>query len=221
MNTKATLTILFGVSVAIANVLAAKLAWFTIPVIGPVPVPAGFIPIAVGFHCSNLLVEFEGKEYTTSVVNSTLVALAAVTVMIELSIRMPVAPFYQGQEAYATVLSSSTAVLLASFVTIAISQHVDVRLFAGIRKRTGAGHKWMRDLGSTAVSQWLDTVLFITLAFGIIPFLQGGEPQSASHLVVIITGQYVVKMVIAVIDTPVFYAVTAARERGYIEGEPA
>jgi len=205
---KRTLTILFGVSIAVANLLAAKLAWFTLPIIGGVAVPAGFVGIGVAFLCSDLLVEFYGKKHAHKTVTATILALIVAYGLVWLSVAMPVAPFYKGQAAYASVLSSSAAITLASIITLGVSQNVDVELFNRLRTYTNGQHKWLRNIGSTTISQAVDTVLFIGLAFWLIPLLQGGQAQALSALGSIIIGQYVVKLIVAFIDTPVFYLVT-------------
>lgn len=209
MNLKAFLTVLFGVSIAVANVTAVKLAWFDLPVLGGVAVPAGFVAFGVAYLCSDLLVEFEGRAYAHDVVNSTVVALVVGWLLIYLAIFLPVAPFYEAHDAYATTLGASANIVLASVITLLISQHVDVELFARIRERTGVGHRWARNLISTSVSQFVDTTIFITLGFAIFPALFGGNVRGAAAIASIIVGQYAVKLVVAALDTPVFYAVTS------------
>jgi uncharacterized integral membrane protein (TIGR00697 family) len=59
----------------------------------------------------------------------------------------------------------------------------------------------LRNIGSTASSQLLDTVIFITIGFVIV---QGGPLSSAVSLII---GQYILKLLIAVLDTPLVYAV--------------
>ena len=74
------------------------------------------------------------------------------------------------------------------------SQLNDVWLFSWLKERADGKHLWARNVGSTAVSQDLDTVIFITLAFwGIMPIWP------------LILGQYTVKIIIAVADTPFIY----------------
>jgi len=205
---KRTLTILFGVSIAVANILAAKLAWFVLPVIGGVAVPAGFVGIGIAFLCSDLLVEYYGKEHAHKTITATIFALIVAYGLVWVSVAMPVAPFYQGQSAYASVLSSSAAITLASIITLGLSQNVDVELFSRLKDRTNGKHKWLRNIGSTTLSQLVDTVVFIGLAFWLIPMLQGGQAQALGALFSIIIGQYILKLVVALIDTPVFYLVT-------------
>jgi uncharacterized PurR-regulated membrane protein YhhQ (DUF165 family) len=55
----------------------------------------------------------------------------------------------------------------------------------------------------------VDTLLFITLAFAVVPAIQGGSVLWGRALVLTIVGQYVVKLVVAALDTPVFYLVTS------------
>lgn len=207
-NLQTTLTVLFAVSIAIANVTASKLAWFDIPFLGGVAVPAGFVAFGAAFLCSDLMVEFYGKEYAHKVVNGTLVALVFAYVLIFISISMPTAPFYGVHDSYVTTLSSSAAVTVASVVTIYFSQHIDVRVFGFLKKVTSGNHRWLRNLGSTSISQAIDTVLFITLAFAVFPHIQGGEAMWGIPLLLIIIGQYSVKLVVAAIDTVPFYVIT-------------
>jgi uncharacterized PurR-regulated membrane protein YhhQ (DUF165 family) len=61
---------------------------------------------------------------------------------------------------------------------------------------------------STGTSQVVDTVVFITLAFAVFPMLQGGDVLWGSALVATIVGQYVAKLAVAALDTPLFYAIT-------------
>jgi len=207
---KRTLTILFGVSIAMANILAAKLAWFTLPVLGGVAVPAGFVGIALAFLCSDLLVEYYGTEYAHKTVTATIVALVVAYLLVWLSVAMPVAPFYDGQDAYAGVLSSSAAITLASIITLALSQNIDVELFSWIKDNTG--YRFARNIGSTALSQLVDTVAFIGLAFWLIPLVQGNSAQALPALFSIIVGQYILKLIVALIDTPIFYLITWVQE---------
>lgn len=209
LNTKPALTALFAGSVVLANVLAAKLTWFELPGLGGVAVPAGFVAFGVAYLASDLIVEYHGREYAASVVNGTVLTLVAAYALVFLAIWMPSAPFYQGQEAFVNTLGGSASILLASVVALAVAQHLDVRLFANLKARTAGEYRWLRNCGSTFVSQGIDTVVFISLGFAVFPAIGlGGDPTWGWSLVSIIVGQYVVKLIVAAIDTVPFYAVT-------------
>lgn len=206
--TKQTLILTYGVSIALANVLAAKIAWITLPVIGGVGIPAGFIGIAVAFLCSDLIVERYGTDVAHRMVIGTLIALCIGLVLIQVAVWMPVAPFYAHQQSFVLLLQSGTAITLASICTLCVSQNVDVLLFEGIHERTGDSHRWVRNIGSTSLSQLVDTVLFVVLGFIVLPPLVGGISYSLSVAVGLIIGQYIVKVGVALLDTPFFYVVT-------------
>ena len=208
-DTRAIFTAVFAGSVVLANVLAAKLTWIELPGIGGVAVPAGFVAFGVAYLASDLLVEYHGKEYAATVVNGTVVTLVIAYALVFLAIWMPTAPFYDGQEAFVATLGDSASIILASVVALAFAQHLDVRLFANLKSRTAGRHRWLRNCGSTAISQGADTVVFITLGFAIFPALGlGGDPTWGWALISIVVGQYLVKLLVALLDTLPFYVVT-------------
>jgi uncharacterized integral membrane protein (TIGR00697 family) len=87
-----------------------------------------------------------------------------------------------------------------------VSQTFDVWAFHRIKARTGEAKLWLRNNGSTVASQLLDTAIFYGIAFfGIIPTAQ---------LIQLILATYVLKIVIALIDTPFVYFVIWFVRRG-------
>lgn len=208
-DTKAVFTAVFAGCIVLANVLAAKLTWIELPGIGGVAVPAGFVAFGVAYLASDLLVEYHGHEYAASVVNGTVLTLTVAYGLMYMAIWMPSAPFYDGQGSFVATLGDSASIILASVVALAIAQHIDVRLFADLKSRTAGRRRWIRNCGSTAASQGVDTVVFIILGFAIFPALGfGGDPTWGWGLVSIIAGQYIVKLLVALVDTIPFYAVT-------------
>ncbi len=210
-QTQILLGVLFAGSLLTANVTAAKLSYFDIPIVGGVAVPAGFIAIAVAFLCSDLMAEFYGKDYAHKVINATVIMLGVAYGLIWAAIYLPVAPFYEAHGAYIQTLGASGSIIVASIVTILIAQHIDVSIFHYIRSITGEKHRWARNLGSTSVSQLVDTVIFITLAFALLPTFFAGDPIYGTALLSLIVGQYIVKVAVAFLDTPVFYLLTTVQ----------
>lgn len=206
-----TLIAVFAASLALANVLAAKLAWFELPMVGGVAVPAGFVGIGVAFLCTDLLSEFYGRDIARNVVNGTIVALVVGWMLVYASLWMPAAPFYQDAAAFSTTFGSGATIVLASILTLLVSQNVDVSVFHHIRERTPS--RVARNVGSTAVSQLVDTVLFIWLAFVVLPMFMAGDPQTLGAAGSLIVGQYIVKVLVALADTPVFIAASAGIDR--------
>ena len=68
-------------------------------------------------------------------------------------------------------------------------------------------NRWIWNNISTATSQMIDTALFTTLSFGIgLGWLADQEMRKT--LAAMVVGQYVYKLLLAVLDTPVFYLLT-------------
>lgn len=223
-NPRTLLAAVFASSLIVANVTASKLAFFTLPVVGGVAVPAGFLAIGVAFLCSDLLGELYGREVAHDVVNGAVLALGAGWVLIYASVLMPAAPFYEHAAAFDTIMSASGAIILASLATTLVSQHVDVSVFHYLRTLTDGRHRWVRNVGSTGVSQFVDTALFIVLGFGVFPLLFGGSAMPAVVLAELVVAQYVVKLLVVAGDTPIFYAITAlvdAEDEPDLPAEPA
>jgi uncharacterized integral membrane protein (TIGR00697 family) len=97
-------------------------------------------------------------------------------------------------EMFAKVLALTPRITIASFVAYLLSQHHDIWAFHFWRKKTNGKYLWLRNNASTIVSQLLDTVVFTFIAFyGVLPIAP------------LILGTWVVKILIALVDTPFIY----------------
>lgn len=160
-------------------------------------VPAAVIVYATSFFLTDVLCEFHGKEKAREAVWSGFIASILLVLGIEIAIAWPAASFWSGQEAFISTLGLTWRIVLASLVAYVISQNWDVHVFHKIKEKTKGKHLWIRNVSSTSSSQFIDTVVFITIAFyGVMP------------LVPLIIGQYFVKLIIAAMDTPFLYAVS-------------
>lgn len=183
------LVAIFIGGLTIASVLANKI----LSVFG-LFVPAGVVAYSITFIATDTISEIWGKVRAQWVVFSGFVALIVVLVLINLAVVLPAAPFWENQQAFETVLQSTSRIIIASFIAYLVSQFHDVWAFHFWKKVTHEKHLWLRNNLSTMVSQLLDTVIFIIIAFyGIQPVWQ------------LIFGQYIVKLAIAVVDTPLVY----------------
>jgi uncharacterized integral membrane protein (TIGR00697 family) len=176
-------------SITIASVLANKI----ITIFG-LYVPAGVLAYSITFLCTDTISEVWGQKRAQEAVLGGFVALVVVLGLVRLSLIWPAAPFWKGAEAYGSILGSTSRIIIASFVAYLVSQYHDVWAFHLLRRITHQKHLWLRNNLSTAVSQLLDSVIFIGIAFyGVMPIWP------------LILGQWVVKMAIALLDTPVVY----------------
>ena len=88
-----------------------------------------------------------------------------------------------------------------------VAQLFDVRLYHFWWRITGGKHLWLRNNGSTWISQLVDTIIVNSI------FLRFGLGMDWAPIVGIIGANYVVKILLAMIDTPLIYAARIALER--------
>ncbi|CQH62178.1 DUF165 family protein [Halobacterium hubeiense] len=205
---------LFVTALVTAQLTASKLLLFQIPFSLPVTgsslvMPGAALAYALTFFASDCYSELYGRRAAQVLVNvgfaMTLVMLALVYTTIE----APIAPFSGvGQSEFAGVLWSSANVVAGSLLAYVISQNWDVLAFHAIRERTDGAYLWLRNVGSTATSQIIDTVIFVTVAFWAAPQVLGvGPVYGQEQILSLIVGQYALKLAIAVADTPFVYGV--------------
>ena len=172
-----------------------------------VMVPAGVLAYAITFFASDCYAELYGKQAARTVVSIAFIMNIVMLVLIWISINAPGSEAGVSPELFATVLGPSANVVIASLTAYLISQNLDILIFDTIREKTNGSKLWLRNIGSTTISQLVDTILFITLTFSILPSIVGiviGLPLSV--IVQLILGQYLVKLLIALADTPLIYA---------------
>ena len=102
-------------------------------------------------------------------------------------------------ESLGTIFGLVPRVTIASLVGYACSQSLDVFLYHFIWKKTGDSKSglWLRNNGSTLLSQAVDTVIFVFIAFW------GSYPTDVFFSILFTT--YLFKAIVALLDTPFMY----------------
>jgi uncharacterized integral membrane protein (TIGR00697 family) len=197
---------LFVTALVTAQLTAAKLLVVSLPLLGALIVPGGTIAYAVTFFASDCMSELYGRRFALRTVQVGFAMNFVLLAIVWLTIQWPAAQDGIDPTMFAAVLGSSTPIVLGSLTAFLVSQHWDVFAFHWLRDRTAGRWLWVRNIGSTATSQLIDTVLFTTVAFVIAPtLLDVGQVLPWSVVLSLIGGQYIVKALIAGIDTPLVY----------------
>ena len=111
--------------------------------------------------------------------------------------------------------------VVASMIAYMAAQFCDVYLFHFWKKLTGGKHLWLRNNGSTLVSQLVDTVAVILITHfyaQALPLPEEGISLTR-HLATFIATGYVFKMLIALLDTLPFYWLVGVL-RDYLKFDP-
>ncbi len=199
---------LFITSLTASNLTASKIVF--LGEVGGIILlsPAAVVAYAATFLFTDIISEIWGKKIAGQVVFAGFISQLLLIFLVNLAILLPIAPF-QGsafQEAYARILGPSWYIVIGGLIAYLISQYHDVWAFHMWKEKTHGKWLWLRNNASTMVSQFIDTVIFITLAFEVLPQIALGLPIVPwSDLPGLIIGQYIVKLLIALLDTPFCY----------------
>ena len=190
----------FATLLVVANIIAGKLIS-----VGMWVVPVAVIAYPLTFLVTDTIAELYGRRVATRIVWVGFAVNVLMVILIYLGKIIPPASFWEGQDAYNAILGSVPRIVLASMVAYLASQHHDVFAFHFWKNVTKGRFLWLRNNASTMVSQGIDTLLFISIAFvGTVPL---------QVLLNMIVGQYIIKLVIAVIDTPLCYGLVTLIRR--------
>jgi len=207
------ISILFVVALVISNVVTSKLFYTGIPLFGAViTLPGAALCYAITFLATDVIGEIWGKNEANKAVKFGFVGQIMATLLITLTKYLP-AVDAGVQEAYDTLLGQNIMFVIGSLLAYCISQSWDVFIFHKIRdayiKKHGStkGGRWIWNNTSTMTSQIIDTVIFIGFSFGI-GYGWFFNAEMRPTLFVMMIGQYLVKFLLAAIDTPFFYLLT-------------
>ncbi|OGY94076.1 MAG: hypothetical protein A2406_00415 [Candidatus Komeilibacteria bacterium RIFOXYC1_FULL_37_11] len=191
------LQILFVTVMLLANILGIKIVN-----IGPVSTSVGIWLVPISFLITDILAEVKGKKFVSSLIWSTVLILIFSFLFIKLSIiAEPADRFSQTNGAFTTIFSSSSRIFIASIIAFILSQFHDIWAFEFWKRKTHGHWLWLRNNFSTIVSQFIDTVIFMFIAF------YHMTPQfTAAFIWELIVPYYILKVILALIDTPFCYA---------------
>lgn len=180
---------LYAAMTLAATVTATKL----VAIVG-LDVTASIIIFSSTFLLTDIISECYGKRKAQNAVIIGFAGALIYALHAFITVKWPAVPYWENQKAYETIIGLSARIAIAGPVAYFVSQLLDVYLFHAIKNHPKSKHLWVRNIGSTSVSQLVDTTIFMVIAFaGLYPLLP------------LIFGTYVVKLAIAVIDTPFVY----------------
>ncbi len=197
----------FAASLTASQFLAAKVSLVRLGGV-EVAFPAAVLAYALTFTATDVIDEVWGRRAAQHAVLVGFASQLLVLAYAWFALRLPYAPFSPaGPGEYERVVATGGGIIAASLAAYTVSQTHDVWAFWKWRQLTGGRWLWLRNNASTLASQLLDTVIFISLAFHFIPALTGsGEPLPWPAVASLVAGQYLVKALIALADTPLVYA---------------
>ena len=182
----------------------------------PMALAVGVLPYPITFLCTDFISELYGRDRASWVVWVGLGLNLWVVSFLWLGGILPPAPEIDSTTglpateaydfAFYRIRMLTMGAVVASMIAYLAAQMCDVFLFHFWKRLTKGRHLWLRNNGSTLVSQFVDTFAVITITH----FYAKGLPIDAGQplwpqLWVFIGSGYVFKVVVALLDTGPFY----------------
>ena len=182
----------------------------------PMALAIGVLPYPVTFLCTDFISELYGQKRATFLVWVGLLLNLWVVLFLWLGGALPpsvefdpstgLPPTDAYDFAFYRIRFLTMGAVVASMIGYLAAQLCDVSLFHFWKRLTGGRHLWLRNNGSTVVSQFVDSFAVITITH----FYARGipiDPDSAlwPQLWIFIASGYVFKIVVALVDTLPFY----------------
>jgi uncharacterized integral membrane protein (TIGR00697 family) len=187
-NSLLALSIFYGGMVCIAGVLGNKQV-----ALGPLAVEAGIFGFLLLVVTSSAVAELHGRAIASRLVVIGFVPLI-VSLLLSLAVHeLPASPEMDPArlDAIQTVLGGTWRIWLGGITAYGISTFLNVTIFSRLKAREGRNLLWLRAGIASVLSQIVDTLIFITIAFyGVFPI---GE---------LLLGQMLAKVVLSALLVP-------------------
>ena len=188
-----------------------KVCEFDFPLIGTMAFSAGNLFFPIGYIFGDVLTEVYGFARARRAIWAGFAAMIFATVMTYVVLAMPVAddPYNRVlQPALETVFGNTWRIVAGSIVAYWVGDFLNSIVMAKMKVWTQGKHLWSRTIGSTMVGQFADSALFYPISFlGI---------WTTKALVSAILFNFVFKVLVEIVFTPVTYAVVNRLKR--VEG---
>ena len=208
------------VSVLLISNVASSAKIVELGQIGPLALTfdAGTLVFPLSYIFSDVLTEVYGYKNARRVIWIGFFCLLLTSLVLIIVGRLPGEAFWLsttasgdtaaadfGQQAYDKIFGLTVRIVLGSLAAYWCGSFLNDFLLARLKVRTAGRHLWMRTIGSTLVGEGVDTLIFALIAFaGVLP---------TETLVTLIMSNYVFKVGVEVVFTPLTYAVVNRLKR--------
>ncbi|MGH8505746.1 MAG: queuosine precursor transporter [Stenotrophobium sp.] len=187
----------------------AKVAVATLPLIGTFNYGAGNIFFPIGYIFGDILTEVYGYARARRAIWAGFGALLFASLMAWIMLALPPSPTEpfnaQLQPALEVAFGSTFRIVIAGLAAYWLGDFVNSYVLAKLKLLTHGRHLWTRTVGSTLCGQAVDSVVFFPLAFyGV---------WTSDTMVQVVIANFVFKVMVEVVLTPVTYAVVGFLKR--------
>ena len=155
------------------------------------------------FTLVDVVVEVYGRARARSMVYSGLIVVGLLIGYAALATYLPPSDRYAPTEhAYDTVFHSSIRIAAASLTAFAVSELMDVAIFAKLRETMRGKALWLRNNLTNFISQFFDSAVFLSLAFWATGF---DFSSNVSFIWSLLLPYWLIRCSLSVVETPLVY----------------
>jgi uncharacterized integral membrane protein (TIGR00697 family) len=160
--------------------------------------------IPLVYAINDVITEVHGKQRARSVVRSGLFIILFILIFSLIATKLPPSTRFKDSEAaYESIFEVSARISASSLTAFALGEFLDVLIFAKLRQSFGKRKLWLRTNVANFLSQFIDTAVFMSLAFWAIGKPIGGN---IAFLTSLILPYWLLKCFMSLIETPLVYA---------------
>ena len=159
--------------------------------------------IPIIFTINDIITEVYGKERTRGIIRGSLfIILLLLLTSVFFTWLPPSTRSAASEPAYDTIFGKSIRFSAASLIAFALSDFLDVFIFSRIREKLGKKRLWLRNNASNIASQFVDALVFMTLAFYALDQSVGANVSFIASLLV---PYWLLRCALSILETPLVY----------------
>lgn len=194
------ITAAFVAVLLISNVASTKIVAF-----GPLSFDGGTLLFPLAYIFGDVLTEVYGYARSRRVIWTGFFWLVMAALVFAIVDWLPPAGDWPNQDAFSAILGQTPRIVAASLMAYFAGEFANSFVLAKMKIATEGRWLWTRTIGSTLVGEGIDTVVFVLVAFyGVLP---------NELLWAVLVSNYIFKVGVEVLFTPVTYRVVAFLKR--------
>jgi uncharacterized integral membrane protein (TIGR00697 family) len=191
---------LFVVALMVSNLVAAKII-----AIGDLRVSGAQILFPVTYIFGDIFTEVYGYSASRRAIWTGFISSAVLAAMGLIVVALPPAPEWHDQAAFEKVFYTVPRIIVGSLLAYWCGEFANAFVMAKLKLLTQGKHLWVRTIGSTAVGQFVDTIIVMLFVFG--------GSVGLKTLLTLIGSGYIVKVVYEAAATPLTYLIVNGLKR--------
>jgi uncharacterized integral membrane protein (TIGR00697 family) len=173
--------------------------------VGGITFGAGTLFFPISYAFGDILTEVYGYARSRRVVWAGFTALVFASVMSWIVLHLPPSPGWPHQQALQAIFGSTPRIVIASLVAYFVGEFMNSFILAKLKVATSGKHLWARTIGSTALGELADSLIFYPLAFiGLWP---------TAIVIQVMISNYFLKVIWEILATPLTYKIVGYLKR--------